>query len=178
MDAQDKQQKQDEGTRKRTSETTKNTKKRENTRENEENQKARQRREKTSNGSESIHHRPHVVITNTLKPQHNASQTDSGRFMVFDVFSANVIENQPILQQTHRLSGRVERWRGGVGEAYLFPPLSSGGASIAAPRSVSTSRSSNRTCGFTASGSRTRSHAFAHGRLCVCTSSRVRPNVL
>jgi len=49
--------------------------------------------------------------------------------------------------------GRVERWRGGLGSAYLFPPLSSGGASIAGPCSVSTSRSSNRTCGFPASGS-------------------------
>ena len=46
-------------------------------------------------------------------------------------------------------------WRGGLGAAYLFPPLSSGGASIASPCSVSTSRSSNRTCGFPASGSPT-----------------------
>ncbi len=45
--------------------------------------------------------------------------------------------------------------------AYLFPPLSSGGASIAAPCSVSTSRSSNRTCGFPASGSPT-DVAFRH----------------
>jgi len=49
--------------------------------------------------------------------------------------------------------GRVGRWRGGVGPAYLLPPLSSGGASIAQPCSVSTSRSSNRTCRFPASGS-------------------------
>ena len=47
-------------------------------------------------------------------------------------------------------------WRGAVGRAYLWPPLSSGGASRARPWSVSTSRSSNRTCGFPASGSRTR----------------------
>ena len=46
-------------------------------------------------------------------------------------------------------------WRGGLGAAYLFPPLSSGGASIASPCSVSTSRSSNRTYGFPASGSPT-----------------------
>ena len=52
-------------------------------------------------------------------------------------------------------------WRGGVGAAYLFPPLSSGGASIASPCSVSTSRSSNRTCGFPASGSPT-AVAFRH----------------
>ena len=36
-------------------------------------------------------------------------------------------------------------WRGSLGVAYLFPPLSSGGASIAPPCPVSTSRSSNRT---------------------------------
>lgn len=29
--------------------------------------------------------------------------------------------------------GRVEMWRGGIGWAYLFPPLSSGGASVAEP---------------------------------------------
>ena len=52
-------------------------------------------------------------------------------------------------------------WRGGLGAAYLFPPLSSGGASIASPCSVSTSRSSNRTCGFPASGSPT-AVAFRH----------------
>jgi len=50
---------------------------------------------------------------------------------------------------------RVGMWRGSLGVAYLFPPLSSGGASIAPPCSVSTSRSSNRTCGVTASGSPT-----------------------
>ena len=52
-------------------------------------------------------------------------------------------------------------WRGGLGAAYLFPPLSSGGASIAAPCSVFTSRPSNRTCGFPASGSPT-AVAFRH----------------
>ncbi len=34
--------------------------------------------------------------------------------------------------------GRVERWRGGLGAAYLFPALSSAGASLASPYSVST----------------------------------------
>ena len=63
------------------------------------------------------------------------------------------------------LQGRVEMWRGGLGKAYLFPTLSFVGASISQPCSVSTSRSSNRTGGFPASGSRTRLHAFAHGRL-------------
>ena len=71
----------------------------------------------------------------------------------------------------------AEHSEAALGEAYLFPPLSSGGASIAAPCSVSTSRSSNRTCGFPASGSRTRIHAFAHGKLRIRPSIRVRPSV-
>ncbi len=61
--------------------------------------------------------------------------------------------------------GRVEMWRGGVRS----------GLSVAAPfvwrcprnpdhNSVSTPRSSNRTCRSPASGSRTRHHTFAHGR--------------
>jgi len=48
---------------------------------------------------------------------------------------------------------------------------------VAASRSVSTSRSSNRTCGFPASGSRTRTHDFAHGKLRVRTLSRTSPRV-
>ena len=52
-------------------------------------------------------------------------------------------------------------WRGGLGRACPFPTLSVVGALIASPCSVSTSRSSNRTCGFPASGFRTRTHAFA-----------------
>ncbi len=47
-------------------------------------------------------------------------------------------------------------WRGGLGAAYPWPALSSAGASLAEPCSVSRSRSSNRTGGFTASGSRRR----------------------
>ena len=66
-----------------------------------------------------------------------------------------------------RKTGRVERWRGGLGRAYLLPALSFAGASLAQPCSVSTSRSSNRTCGFPASGSRTRTHAFAHEKVAV-----------
>src|SRR6202035_4957502 len=50
----------------------------------------------------------------------------------------------------------VEMWRGGLGALYLFPALSSAGASLSSPCSVSTSRSSNRTGGFPASGSRRR----------------------
>ena len=57
-----------------------------------------------------------------------------------------------------RFDGRVEMWRGGVGRAYPFPALSVAGASVTRPCSVSTSRSSNRTCGFAASGSPTGSY--------------------
>ena len=38
---------------------------------------------------------------------------------------------------------RVEMWRGSLGLAYLYPALSFAGVSLAAPCSVSTSRSSN-----------------------------------
>jgi hypothetical protein len=62
--------------------------------------------------------------------------------------------------------GRVERWRGCLGQAHRLPALSSAGASLAWPCPVSTSRSSNRTSGFAASGSRRRHHEFAHGKLC------------
>jgi hypothetical protein len=55
---------------------------------------------------------------------------------------------------------RVEEWRGGD------------------RRSVSTPRSSNRTCGFPASGFRTRVlYAFAHGRLTVRASNRRSPSL-
>jgi len=67
-------------------------------------------------------------------------------------------------------------WRGGLGSAYLLPALSLTGASIASPCSVSTSRSSNRTCGTTASGSRGKSHGFAHGKLLVCLVRQIRPS--
>ena len=56
--------------------------------------------------------------------------------------------------QTERES-RVEKWRGGLGGAYRLPALSVAGASLASPCSVSTSRSSNRACGFLAHGSPT-----------------------
>jgi hypothetical protein len=50
--------------------------------------------------------------------------------------------------------GRVGMWRGEFRSGLsVEPPLSSGGASRATPCFVSTSRSSNRTCSFTASGS-------------------------
>ena len=59
---------------------------------------------------------------------------------------------------------RVEMWRGGLGAAYLFPPLSSNGASIASPCSVSTSRSSvGSRAGAPSVGSGGHSTAFAMG---------------
>ena len=60
--------------------------------------------------------------------------------------------------------GRVRMWRGGlrfslsVTAPFVWRCLSS-----RTNHSVSTSSSSNRTCGFPASGSRTRRHAFTHG---------------
>jgi hypothetical protein len=72
--------------------------------------------------------------------------------------------------------GGVEVWRGGLGSAYRFPALSSAGASLSGPCSVSTPRSSNRTCGTTASGSRRKSHALAHGKLLVRFVRRTKPS--
>jgi hypothetical protein len=48
----------------------------------------------------------------------------------------------------------VEMWRGCLALTYLFPALSSADASLVGPCSVTTSRSSNRTCAINASGSR------------------------
>ena len=68
--------------------------------------------------------------------------------------------------------------RGGLGSAYLFPALSSAGASLASPCPVSTPRSSNRTGPFKASGSRTRlDHPFAHGELSGPSLQAVQPQV-
>jgi len=63
--------------------------------------------------------------------------------------------------------GRVEVWRGGgrsrgVAVSGGFRPTP---VPRSVPCSVSRPRSSNRTCGFPASGSRRRRHAFAHGHL-------------
>ena len=77
--------------------------------------------------------------------------------------------------ELHR--SRVGTWRGGLGLAYLLPVLSGAGASIASPYPVSTSRSSNRTGPFQASGSRTRAHAFAHGKSRVRPFRRTRPSL-
>jgi hypothetical protein len=71
--------------------------------------------------------------------------------------------------------GRVEMWRGGLGLACLFPALSSAGASLSQPCSVSTSRSSNRTGAVNASGSRRKHHDFAHEKLRVRSVSRTKP---
>jgi hypothetical protein len=59
---------------------------------------------------------------------------------------------------------RVERWRGRVGSGMSVYPAFACVAQNRMPCPVSTSRSSNRTCGFAASGSRTRIHAHAHER--------------
>ena len=73
-------------------------------------------------------------------------------------------------------SGRVEMWRSGC-----RPNISASAPFVlAVPHwldrgSVSTSRSSNRTCRFPASGSRTRRHAFAHGSLHPRAVRRTRP---
>jgi hypothetical protein len=79
--------------------------------------------------------------------------------------------------QTLQPSG-VEMWRGG-GRIPLdrFRPFR-----LAVPQSryhdsVSTSRSSNRTGLIEASGSRTRHHAFAHGRSRAKAGRRTSPNV-
>ena len=57
---------------------------------------------------------------------------------------------------------RVEEWRGGVGAALLVAGPFGCRCPSSSPCSVSTPRSSNRTCRFAASGSRTRvTHAFA-----------------
>jgi hypothetical protein len=71
--------------------------------------------------------------------------------------------------------GRVERWRGGLGQAQLLPALSSAGASLARPCPVSTSRSSNRTCRFPASGSHPDPPAFAFGRAARRSGTGKRP---
>jgi hypothetical protein len=93
-----------------------------------------------------------------------ARKVDSGRMLVPGHRGSRVAETRH--NSLHRRAlwfishsariGRVEMWRGGLGRAYLLPTLSVVGASLALPFSVSTSRSSNRTCGSPASGSRTR----------------------
>jgi len=69
----------------------------------------------------------------------------------------------------------VEVWRGGLGSAYPLPALSFAGASLTEPCSVSTPRSSTRTCATNASGSRRKGHVFAHGKLRVRSLSRTKP---
>src|SRR6266849_515324 len=72
--------------------------------------------------------------------------------------------------------GRVEMWRGG----FRFEHICSRLFRLAVPHwsdhgSVSTSRSSNRTCRSPASGSRTRPHAFVHGTSCPSLFKRTSP---
>jgi len=73
--------------------------------------------------------------------------------------------------------GSVEMWRGGLGWACLFPALSFAGASLSEPCSVSTSRSSNWTGAFNASGSRRKHHGFAHENLRARSVSRTKPKL-
>ena len=73
--------------------------------------------------------------------------------------------------------GRVEKCRGGLGAAYLFPALSFAGASLASPCSVSTSRSSNRTCRFPASGSLSGHQVFAFSTAARLVGSWYSPSV-
>jgi hypothetical protein len=67
-------------------------------------------------------------------------------------------------------------WRGWLGSAYLLPALSAAGASLSGPCCVSTSRSSNRTGLFHASGSRRKVHDVAHGKLRVRLVRQTRPS--
>jgi len=57
-----------------------------------------------------------------------------------------------------------------------LPTLSFVGASLTQPCFVSTSRSSNRTGGFAASGSRRKDHGVAHGKLRVRAVKRTKPS--
>jgi hypothetical protein len=56
----------------------------------------------------------------------------------FECFSRPMDEISALGLWAHGKTGRVERWRGGLGVAYLCPALSFAGASLAAPCSVST----------------------------------------
>jgi hypothetical protein len=69
-------------------------------------------------------------------------------------------------EKGHREGSRFEEWRGGLGEALRVAGSFVCRCPSSLPCSVSTPRSSNRTCGFPAYGSRTRTHAFALKRRC------------
>ena len=83
-------------------------------------------------------------------------------------------KGEPVVLVFHTQDGGVEMWRGGLGSAYLLPALSSAGASLSGPCSVSTSRSSNRTCLSQASGSRRRLTQLPKAIACdaVCDSRK------
>ena len=80
---------------------------------------------------------------------------DHGAMPVFRV----ILDLKNVEYVIGKMRGRVEKWRGGLGGP-IRPALSSAGASLALPCSVSTSRSSNRTCSFPASGFGEGSQAF------------------
>jgi outer membrane protein assembly factor BamB len=67
-------------------------------------------------------------------------------------------------------SASVEQWTD-----CSYTVLQRGGLFVFNGRIGTRSRSSNRTCGSPASGFRTRSHAFAHGRWCVSAGRRTSP---
>ena len=80
------------------------------------------------------------------------------------------------MAQASACNGRVGMWRGGiriglsVSASFVWRCLNS-----RANCSVSTPLSSNRTCRFPASGSRTKPHAFTHGRSCPSRVRRTSP---
>ena len=74
-------------------------------------------------------------------------------------------QSNPGMELRGKLKCGVEMWRGGLGAAYRLPTFSVVGASLSGPCSVSTSRSSNRTGAFNASGSRRKFHDVAHGKV-------------
>ena len=112
------------------------------------------------------------ILTNWWRKPRSTSTTTAINIM----YGASALKeaNSPNnAEATRPEKGRVERWRGGLGCGLLlcpgFPVVRC--LNIRLPCSVSTSRSSNRTCGFPASGSRTRTHAFAHAARRAITQS-------
>ena len=78
-----------------------------------------------------------------------------------------------LILSRHLESRDVARWFRSV---YLFPALSSAGASLAAPCSFPHPARRTWTCRFPASGSRRKDHDFAHEKLAVRCESRSSPS--
>ena len=96
-----------------------------------------------------------------------------GAFLIIE--NLDRLSRDDVVPATHLLS-RVERWRGGLGDGMSVYPGFPCVAQHRTPCPVSTSRSSNRTCGFPASGSRTRHPAYAHEKLRRFAPSRTSPS--